>query len=95
MDPNVWDKPHEFRPERFLDDEGNVVNKELMIAFSLGKRSCLGELLARQEVYLFITGLVQQFHIRPPEGVERINARDELAGTLAPSSYHIRLIARN
>ena len=37
MDPNVWDKPHEFRPERFLDDEGNVINKDLMIAFSLGK----------------------------------------------------------
>ena len=36
MDPNVWDKPHEFRPERFLDDEGNVVNKDLMITFSLG-----------------------------------------------------------
>ena len=37
MDPNVWDKPHEFRPERFLDNAGKVIKKDLMIAFSLGQ----------------------------------------------------------
>jgi len=94
MDPNVWYKPLEFRPERFLDEGGNVIKRDMMISFSLGKRSCLGELLARQEVYLFITGLVQQFHIRPPEGQERIDAKDTLGGTLAPSPYHVRLVAR-
>jgi len=92
MDPDVWDKPHEFRPERFLNEAGDVINRDLMIAFSLGKRSCLGELLARQEVYLFITGLVQQFHIRPPEGQDRVNVQERARSTVSPTPFQVCFI---
>ena len=36
MDPDGWQHPQQFRPERFLDEAGNVVDKERVIAFSLG-----------------------------------------------------------
>jgi len=36
MDTNVWGDPTEFRPERFLDADGNIVNKDLVIPFSIG-----------------------------------------------------------
>ncbi len=58
-------------------------------------RAWVRHLLARQEVYLFITGLVQQFHIRPPEGVDRIDPKDHVRSTLAPTSFKVRLIARD
>jgi cytochrome P450 len=37
MDPTVWKDPDVFRPERFLDDEGNVILKDKVIPFSIGK----------------------------------------------------------
>ena len=59
-----------------------------------GKRSCLGELLARQELFLFFAGLLQQFDVRPPEGQDRIDEKENLFMTLAPSPFQVRLIPR-
>ena len=36
MDPDDWQQPQQFRPERFLDESGNVVGKDRVITFSLG-----------------------------------------------------------
>jgi len=36
MDPDDWEQPRQFRPERFLDESGNVVDRDRVIAFSLG-----------------------------------------------------------
>jgi 26-hydroxylase len=37
MDPTLWDKPEEFRPTRFLNDEGKVTKPEYFIPFGVGK----------------------------------------------------------
>ena len=36
MDPDDWLQPEQFRPERFLDESGNVIDKHRVIPFSLG-----------------------------------------------------------
>jgi len=36
MDPDDWHEPQQFRPERFLDQSGNVIGRHRVIAFSLG-----------------------------------------------------------
>ena len=41
MDPDVWRNPEKFDPERFLDSEGSVQNKEKVISFSLGEKQQL------------------------------------------------------
>ena len=56
-----WPEGKEFRPERFLDNKGDVVKDAHFIPFSVGKRQCLGETLAKTELFLFFTALVQQF----------------------------------
>ena len=56
-----WTEGEKFRPERFLDDRGEVIRDKHFIPFSVGKRQCLGETLARTELFLFFTALVQQY----------------------------------
>jgi len=37
MDPDDWQQPQHFLPERFLDESGNVIDRDRVIPFSLGK----------------------------------------------------------
>lgn len=37
MDPKTWKDPDNFRPERFLDEKGNVVGKDRTIPFGVGE----------------------------------------------------------
>ena len=65
-DRNIWKDPEVFRPERFLsEDQTEVVIPKEFIPFSLGPRSCLGETLARSELFLLTTILFQNFKFYP------------------------------
>uniref|UniRef100_A0ABI7YSP0 Cytochrome P450 1A n=1 Tax=Felis catus TaxID=9685 RepID=A0ABI7YSP0_FELCA len=68
----LWGDPSEFRPERFLTPDGTI-NKALsekVILFGLGKRKCIGETIARLEVFLFLAILLQQVEFSVPQGTK-------------------------
>ena len=60
-DPNHWEEPEQFKPERFLDPAGQFRKQERCIPFLVGKRYCLGQQLAHHQIFLFLTGLLQNF----------------------------------
>jgi len=60
-----------------------------------GKRSCLGEQLGRQGIFLFLVALLQNFSFRPPEGQDRIDVREEWGVTNEPSAYKVRIVVRD
>ncbi|OWF36302.1 cytochrome P450 2D10-like [Mizuhopecten yessoensis] len=66
-DPKYFDDPEAFRPERFLDSEGTYVVQNSLIPFSIGRRICLGKDLAKIELFLFITSMVQNFEFLPED----------------------------
>ncbi|XP_069584352.1 cytochrome P450 2K6-like isoform X1 [Ranitomeya imitator] len=69
----LYDKDHfvkadEFYPGHFLDSSGKFVRNEAFIPFSAGKRSCAGENLAKMELFMFFTRLLQNFTFKAPPG---------------------------
>ncbi|KAM3932766.1 cytochrome P450 2K4-like [Leptodactylus fuscus] len=85
-DGSHFKKPEEFYPEHFLDSEGNFKKNEAFIPFSLGKRSCAGETLAKRELFLFFTTLLQNFTFKAPPGAE-LDFTPTLGLTNAPLPY--------
>ncbi|XP_053550397.1 cytochrome P450 2W1 [Bombina bombina] len=69
-DKSHWETPFEFNPNHFLDAEGKFVKNEAFVPFSIGRRLCVGESLARMELYIFFTGLLQKFIFVPPPGTK-------------------------
>ena len=65
-DPEYWDKPEQFNPQRFIDESGQFRKDERCIPFLIGKRYCLGQQLAQHELFLFLTGLLQSLSFSTP-----------------------------
>ncbi|XP_047442829.1 uncharacterized protein LOC125009169 [Mugil cephalus] len=70
FDKTEWETPDDFNPKHFLDAQGKFVKKDAFLPFSAGKRVCLGEGLAKMELFLFMVGLLQKFSFSAPDGVE-------------------------
>ncbi|XP_056151527.1 cytochrome P450 1B1-like [Lampris incognitus] len=70
-DPLKWKDPHIFDPSRFLDENG-ALDKDLtnsVMIFSTGKRRCIGDQIAKVEIFLFTAVLLHQcsFENEPSE----------------------------
>ncbi|KAG6497089.1 cytochrome P450 CYP73A100-like [Zingiber officinale] len=82
--PEWWVRPEEFRPERFLEEEGEV---EAMVGggkvdfrflpFGVGRRSCPGIILAMPLLGLVVGKLVKEFEMVPPPGTEKIDVTEK------------------
>ncbi|KAM6162463.1 cytochrome P450 2D16-like isoform 1-T2 [Erethizon dorsatum] len=93
-DETVWEKPFRFHPGHFLDDEGRFVKREAFMPFSAGPRICLGEPLARMELFLFFTCLLQRFSFSVPEGQPQPSDRSMVSLLVAPSPYQLCAVPR-
>ncbi|CAJ1060406.1 cytochrome P450 2J2-like [Xyrichtys novacula] len=87
-DKNEWETPFTFNPGHFRNEEGKFVKPAAFIPFSTGKRLCLGENLARMELFLFFTSFMQHFTFSMPAGVKPVMDY-HLGITLAPRQYEI------
>ncbi|CAM0949630.1 unnamed protein product [Alopecurus aequalis] len=79
-DPGQWERPDEFRPERFLEEERHVEasgNDFRFLPFGIGRRSCPGIVLALPFLSITVGRLVQSFELLPPPGQERLDTTEK------------------
>ncbi|KAF6129593.1 cytochrome P450 family 2 subfamily U member 1 [Phyllostomus discolor] len=88
-DPAIWEKPDDFNPNRFLDDQGQVMKKETFIPFGIGKRVCMGEQLAKMELFLMFVSLMQSFTFALPKDSKKPNLTGRYGLTLAPHPFNL------
>ncbi|XP_006974088.1 cytochrome P450 2J4-like isoform X5 [Peromyscus maniculatus bairdii] len=91
-DPKEWATPDIFNPEHFLEN-GLFKKRESFLPFSMGKRACLGEQLARTELFIFFTVLMQKFTFKPPVN-EKLSLKFRMGLTLSPVSYRLCAVPR-
>uniref|UniRef100_A0A3Q0S4N2 Cytochrome P450 2K1-like n=1 Tax=Amphilophus citrinellus TaxID=61819 RepID=A0A3Q0S4N2_AMPCI len=95
-DPDEWERPHSFYPAHFLDKEKKFVKRDAFIPFSAGRRVCLGEGLARMELFLFFATLMQHFRFTPAPGVseDELDLTPSVGITLSPSPHKLCAVSR-
>ncbi|XP_043841075.1 cytochrome P450 2C44-like [Dromiciops gliroides] len=94
-DSKEFPNPDQFDPQHFLDTNGKFKKSDCFIPFSIGKRSCLGEGLARMELFLFLTTIVQNFTLKPVGDPNELSIKTSRVGfTNVPPKYQVRFLPR-
>eukprot|EP00058_Branchiostoma_floridae_P003704 XP_002589192.1 hypothetical protein BRAFLDRAFT_74651 [Branchiostoma floridae] len=95
VDPKYWPDPERFDPTRFLDSDGHLAQgTESFLPFSTGPRRCLGEQLAKFELFLFFTSLLQQFTFKLPEGAPPPDTEGIFGLVFSPKPFEICALPR-
>lgn len=92
FDEKIFPDPYDFKPERFLDEKGNLKNTDKVLAFSLGRRVCLGEALARMELFLFVTSLIQRFILEAGDIKNIPSEKGTMGITYAPKDFVLKAV---
>ncbi|XP_074855951.1 cytochrome P450 2H1-like isoform X4 [Carettochelys insculpta] len=94
-DRTEFPNPEQFNPGHFLDENGAFKKSDFFMPFSTGKRICVGESLARMEIFLLLTALLQNFTLKPvldPKDIDLMPVTSFI--TIAPKSYQLCVLPR-
>ena len=109
-DPHLWEEPAVFSPERlsnieytilsdkivrFLDSCGKFTKPEHFVPLGHGRRVCLGEPLAKAELFIFFTTLVQNLKFDKVDGKEPDPSNYSVGVTKYPNEFIVNSVRRN
>ncbi|NXN09068.1 CP2H1 protein, partial [Indicator maculatus] len=94
-DKKEFPNPEKFDPGHFLNADGTFRRSDYFMPFSAGKRVCAGEGLARMEIFIFLTAILQNFTLKSAVACKDIDispATTTLANT--PRPYEVSFLPR-
>uniref|UniRef100_A0A914VYH8 Uncharacterized protein n=1 Tax=Plectus sambesii TaxID=2011161 RepID=A0A914VYH8_9BILA len=94
---DAYSDPDRFDSAHFLESDGKAFNKTAMdhlVPFSLGKRQCAGESLARMELFLVVFSLVQRYSLDVPKGGALPDLTPIFGTVLTPHPYKCKVTLR-
>uniref|UniRef100_A0ACD5YEU5 Uncharacterized protein n=1 Tax=Avena sativa TaxID=4498 RepID=A0ACD5YEU5_AVESA len=90
-DPELWDAPEEFMPERFLGSRLDVKGQDYeLLPFGSGRRMCPGYSLGLKVIQVSLANLLHGFTWRLPNGVEL--SMEEIFGLSTPRKFPLEAI---
>ncbi|XP_078144735.1 steroid 17-alpha-hydroxylase/17,20 lyase [Centroberyx gerrardi] len=95
-DEKEWKNPELFDPGRFLNKEGTglVIPSPSYLPFGAGVRVCLGEALAKMELFLFLSWILQRFTLAVPPGEAPPSLEGKFGVVLQPARYRVNATPR-
>jgi cytochrome P450 len=93
-DPELWDQPDMFSPDRFLDPEGRFFKPDHFVPLGHGKRTCMGEPLVKAELFIFFVSLVQRVQLSAVVGREPDPGRYKVGTVRVPDPFTVMVGAR-
>ena len=74
MNEKLFDKPFEFRPERWLENDKTL--EKHLIPFSIGKRFCIGKHLTKDIIFIFTIMVLRSLNFNLTEEIKALNENE-------------------
>jgi cytochrome P450 len=90
-DPELWEAPEEFMPERFIGSRLDVKGQDYeLLPFGSGRRMCPGYSLGLKVIQVSLANLLHGFEWRLPDGVEL--SMEEIFGLSTPRKFPLEAV---